>query len=93
MSEERLARIEASQAETITLVRGLTAKVDERIGHSDQWRGRMERILHGNDEHDGLLVQVALLKGAAERQTWLVRAIVTAIAGLVVAAVWDKIAA
>lgn len=91
MSEERLARIEAQQVETITLVRSLAEKVEDQIGQVDLWRTRIEKTLYGDNGTRGMIVQVALLNASYKRQQMTSRILLGAIVPLLAGVFWGLI--
>lgn len=82
----RLARIEE-------LLKHLTARMEERIAHSDRWRLSIERMLKGDGNgYRGMLVRLDRLEQAADRQRWLIRSLWTALIPLALKAAWDLLA-
>ena len=77
--EERLAKIEAQQAETLALLRALAEKVDERQNDTT----RHARVLYGMNGHPGLLIRLDRLEQAHGLQKWLVRTLGGAVVTLV----------
>lgn len=87
MEEQRLARIEAQQERIVVLLQSLAERVEDRIDATDEWRGQIERRLHGgNGSGDGLVVRLDRVEQALERGRWLTRAIGGAVVTLVVGA-------
>lgn len=91
MEERRLANIERQQVETITLLRGLAEKVDERIDHDNQWRERIERTVYGHNGSPGMMVKIALLEDAQSRHRWLLRTVFGTLTILVVGGIWSLV--
>lgn len=91
MSEERLARIEAQQVETITLVKGLASKVEDQIDQIGLWKTRVERSLYGSNGTLGIVVQLALLDAAYKRQQMTSRILLGAIMPLLAGVIWGLI--
>lgn len=91
MTEDRLRKIEAQQAETLTLLKVLTEKVDDRIEQDDVRYQRYARLIYGeNGKKDapGFLVRIDRLEQANERYRWLQRAITGAVVTLLAGAAW-----
>lgn len=91
--DERLAIIERQQIETIVLLRELAKKVDDRIEHTDHWRGRIERIVYGRNGSAGLMVKIALLEDAQYRHRWLLRTLFGTLIVLVGGGIWSLVIA
>lgn len=87
--EQRLARIEAKQAETIALINALSEKMDDAFKAQEVWKGRIDRSLYGNGERQGLLIEVALLKDALSRSRWYFRAVAAAVITMAVGGAWS----
>lgn len=68
MTEPRLRAIEVAQAEVLTLLRALSIKMDEQIKEGDDWRHKVERILHGDGNgYKGHNVRLDRLEQAHDR--------------------------
>ena len=69
MTESRLRAIEVAQAEVLTLLRALSIKMDEQIKEGDDWRHKVNRILHGDGNgYRGVNVRLDRLEQAHDRQ-------------------------
>ena len=68
MNDERLRKIEVQQAEVLALLRTLTTKMDEQIKEGDDWRHKVNRILHGDGNgYRGVNVRLDRLEQAHDR--------------------------
>lgn len=91
-TEERLSNIEQGQARVLTLLEGLSEKMETRIASSDVWRARTERTLYGDGNgHPGHTLRIDRLEQTGERQRWLSRTMLGAVVALAIRAVWDML--
>lgn len=76
ITEERLRKMEVQQAEILTLLRGLSEKIDGRIYATDNWRHRVDLILVGDgNQVKGHTVRLSSLESDRERSKWIMRTI------------------
>jgi hypothetical protein len=87
VTEQRLSQIEARQAETLTLLRGLCDRVDEHADDARDRQEKLERLLHGANGAPGLIVRVDRLEQAAAKISGAVRRVGVAVLGAMAAAV------
>lgn len=91
MAEEtRLRDLEVQNAEILTILRGLSQKIDERIETTDAWKERVDRILVGDGNgQKGHNVRLDRLEQTCERQKWFVRSLIVPVLLLAVKAGLD----
>lgn len=69
LPDDWMRKIEVEQAEVLTLLRGLSEKMDDRISSDDKWRQKVDRILIGDGNgHVGHNVRLDRLEQAHDRQ-------------------------
>lgn len=84
-TSQRLARIEAQQERVVTLIEGLTKRLDERTAATEGWRSKIDKSLHGEGGQAGMVVRLDRLEQVQERAKWFARAVVGAILSLTAA--------
>ena len=68
MNDVWMRKIEVQQIEILTLLQGLAKKMDERIKEADDWRDKVNRILHGDGNgYRGVNVRLDRLEQAHDR--------------------------
>lgn len=91
-TESRLAAVERSNERIIVLLESLTEKVSSRIGSTDAWRARTDKILMGDGNGSkGHNVRLDRVEQALERQKWIGRLLGSAVALALLKAVLDLV--
>lgn len=92
--EARLRTIEVQQAEVLTLLRGLSEKMDDRIREADDWHDKVDLILHGDGNgYKGHNVRLDRLEQSQERSKWFARSLLIPVVLLALKAISDLWAA
>ncbi len=79
-----LESIARAQDRTILIVEQLTEKMEDRIDHTDEWRSKVDKVLHGDGNgFRGFNVRIDRLEQRASAQMWVVRALVTGLIAMI----------
>ncbi len=76
-NEVWMRKIEVQHAEVVALLN----KLDERMQEANEWRDKVDLILHGDGNgHRGHHVRLDRLEQAQERQKWIMRSLLVPVA-------------
>ena len=79
-----LESIARCQDRTLLVVEQLSEKVEARIEHTDDWRSKVDKVLHGDGNgFRGFNVRIDRLEQRAAAQMWVVRALVTGLIAMI----------
>ena len=79
-----LESIARCQDRTLLVVEQLSEKVEARIDHTDEWRSKVDKVLHGDGNgFRGFNVRIDRLEQRASAQMWVVRALVTGLIAMI----------